>query len=238
MKKPRYISRAFPLFSWTQVIRTLQFMDNNPLSRRFPGAAVVETYRLTEWAHFMDMSCQLPSGILSPHKQSATSDAPPELTPPSAVACTIDLTHQQIAQLKIFYSGMEKSSFSDALEMRSTAQRLKHNSYFTKTDRKVTVTSADMDDDNSYVRNSYVFMCWRKHQNWTGTFPISFLNKSTMFAYVSWFDGPYLEKSSNLYFVFCTSPMLSVVSFSSLSSPYVTAFDDQEPSKLWIPADQ
>ena len=60
------------------------------------------------------------------------------------------------------------------------------------------------------------------------------LSQKTTFAFVSWFDGPITDRDSQLSFVLTTDQYQSVIPIASLSRPLVTAFDEDEPGKLWI----
>ena len=59
-------------------------------------------------------------------------------------------------------------------------------------------------------------------------------SRTLTFAYVSWFDTPVTDGDTNLRFVDTTVQSQAVIPITSLSKPLVTAFDEEEPGKLWI----
>lgn len=61
------------------------------LSRRFSESVVIETYRLSEWANFMEISGQLPEGTALTHLKSLIEFKEPTLEQSKD---TFQLTHE------------------------------------------------------------------------------------------------------------------------------------------------
>jgi hypothetical protein len=62
----------------------------------------------------------------------------------------------------------------------------------------------------------------------------TFNSCTTTFVYISWFQDLFCDGDSNLSYVYTGTHTLSIVPVSTLSHPLVTAFDEEEPEKLWI----
>jgi len=95
----------------------------------------------------------------------------------------------------------------------------------------------EKDIENSYTCNSYVSTLEDEELKFGRLlllFEHTLKNQPSTFAFVVWFDGPYLDKGVLLHYVFCTSKCESIINVSKLSTPYVTAFDEQDSNKLWI----
>ena len=122
-------------------------------------------------------------------------------------------------------------------DIPKTAKRLKYANHLTESGRNIRVTSSDMDSYNSYTSNSHVSSSIEQKLCVgcvISIFEHTYLSSTRIFAYVSWFGEPFFDTQSNLHYVFCNKQTQSIVLFPSLSSPYATAHDDQEPEKLWI----
>lgn len=74
---PMFLERFGPVYMfWMYPYeRFNSWIIRRVLNRRFPESTVIETYRLTEWAHFMELSGELPEGILQ--LSCSDSDFPP-----------------------------------------------------------------------------------------------------------------------------------------------------------------
>ena len=227
---PHFIDRFGPVYNfWMYPYeRFNSWVARRVLNRRFPESTVVETYRLSEWANCMQLSEQLPYGATDQPTQAVQD-------PIKYSSEQFNLTQDQLTQIQIIYA--ECNTSRDSLDLPISAYRLKSKQYLTETGRKVTISSADTDTEASYVSNSYVSSDI-EGEILVGRILTLFVHTHnslpTEFAYVSWFDGPYLDNSCNLHYVYCTSCKETVVLLSSLSLPYVTAFDEQEPEKLWL----
>ena len=68
-------------------------------SRRYPEATVVETYRLSEWAYFMELSGQLPDGMLDDVNINQEDTVYSNIKAAERVK-EITLTDEQINQLR------------------------------------------------------------------------------------------------------------------------------------------
>lgn len=103
--------------------------------------------------------------------------------------------------------------------------------------RTVTVSSAESDADCSYCCSSYVALLSDTTPAPVGRIVTLFQHTfllTTTFAYVSWFDGPYQDRLSNLVYILGSAQTQSVVPVTSLSKPLVVSFDDEEADKVWI----
>ena len=227
---PYFIDRFGPVYNfWMYPYeRFNSWVTRRVLNRRFPESTVVETYRLAEWANYMELSGQLDYGATSANEEHTIANLSEQFT----------LAQDQLAEIKMAYSNMDECSYGHDPDLPVSAYKLKSKHYFTETGRKVTVNSADGDSETSYVSNSHVSSLV-EGVTLIGRILTLFVHTrnsgvSTDFAYVSWFDGPYLDKSCDLHYVYSTSCKETVVLLSSLSTPYVTALDEQEPCKLWI----
>ena len=233
---PKYISRFGPVYNfWMYPYeRFNSWVTRRVMSRRFPESTVIETYRLSEWAHFMELSGQLPDGaVLTP--LASRIDTQESMSEDEA-GLEFELDDDVLLNLKILYdSVVDETSF--VTNIQRTALRRKYVTRTTASGRLINISSTEKDMCNSYVSNSHV------SSSVTGKvmigrilsiFDHKLTSVSRTFAYMSWFEGPYLDKQCKLNYVLCNVQTQSVVLLSSLSNPYVTALDEQEPEKLWI----
>ena len=192
-------------------------------NRRYPEATVMETYRLSEWAHFMEVAGKLPDGAAS----ASVLDLSPQDV--SHSMCS-DLTDEQVDQLESIY-GDEKCNFTRAAEFRNNITYMDHHK------RVVRLTTAEADREHSHVRCSYISSSTQDGVTVgriVSLFHHVHRSRTTAFAYVSWFDGPFTDDDSQLTFVDTSVQSQSVTPVVSLSKPLLVAFDEEEAGKLWI----
>ena len=72
------------------------------LNRRFPESTVIETYRLSEWAHFMETSDQLPEGATLTRLTAALDFQEPQNRDPQS-GDKYELSKEQLAQMLLVY---------------------------------------------------------------------------------------------------------------------------------------
>ncbi len=122
-------------------------------------------------------------------------------------------------------------------EIPRDAIQVKRHTYLNPHNRTIALTCTDVEKDYLYTRSSYICMT-KDTRTFVGRilsiFHHAYQLRPTTFAYVCWFDGPHLDISSQLHYVFTHSESLSVVPLQSISSPLVTAQDDEDPATLWI----
>ena len=202
-------------------------------SRRYPEATVVETYRLCEWAHFMETSGQLPDGAATGLFASTLLGNAHDANPECIQSLKIVLSDEQVCELKAIYD--LNSSHHD--DVSPSAMRRKLFTYNDHHNRTIKYTGAETELQNSYTRSSYVFIAAQQGIQ-VGRIIFLFnhvhLSCTTTFAYVSWFDGPFTDCESDLMYVLTNTQTQAVVQVSSLSKPLITAFDEDEPGKLWV----
>ena len=198
------------------------------MNRRFPESTVVETYRLSEWANFMLVAGQLPlTSIVDEDETLETHDYTsnyPQVT----------LTTEQSRDILQHYLMESDCSVITGLDLSNKANKVLRYTYVDTHNRQITITS---DKDNSYSRSSYV--CMVDGSNYRvgriyGIFHHQFQSTQTTFVNVYWFDGPYLDKDSQLHYVITESDSFTIVPFKYVSPPLVVAQDDENPKRLWI----
>ena len=98
-------------------------------------------------------------------------------------------------------------------------------------------TTAEMEREHSYTRCSYISTSDERGVRVgriMSMFDHTHSSRTLTFAYVSWFDTPVTDGDTRLRFVDTTVQSQGVIPITSLSKPLVTAFDKEEPGKLWI----
>lgn len=215
---PVYWMYPFERFnSW--VIRRVQ-------NRRYPESTVRETYRLFEWAHFL---------------QRSSGEVPDEsVTLTIANSDEEDLNLQHINRNHSLLGPVEFSNletmFSPEIRHNLTREVVKMDWYmFTnKHGRVVTLTSRNADSRLSC--SSYVYLKSIDESVVFGTISFFFQHPISIetYAYVNWFDKASREHESQLLFVHLDSSSNPVVSANELHGPIVTAVDLDEPNKLWV----
>jgi len=204
-------------------------------SRRYPEATVVETHLLSEWAHFLEISGQLPDGAtMSAHlfdDQNINQDDSTLYSKPSSERSEeVTLTDEQINQLEGIY-GDKSSSISPCVVMMKQVTYMDHHRC------TIRLTTADIEGEQSHTRCSYISTSHRdsvRVGRIMSIFDHTHCSHTLTFAYVSWFDTPITDPDTKLMFVDTTVQSQSVVPITSLSKSLVTAFDEEEPGKLWI----
>jgi len=135
---PYFIKRFGPVYSfWMYPFeRFNSWICRRIMSRRYPEACVVDTYRLSEWAHFMELSKQLPSDAdakITP-ASSLLNTAPMECASPAEGE--IVLTKEQLFMIADYYSKHHQVIFTFA-DLPDTALKLKHHIVRSPTGRLV-----------------------------------------------------------------------------------------------------
>ena len=238
---PMFVRHFGPVYSfWMYPYeRFNSWVSRRVTSRRYPEAVVVETYRLSEWAHFMEIAGQLPDGATTGVYAATLLGDHDEVSPQChSQSQEIELSDQQFDQLKATYVANSAHQTEGGLEdVSRSATRKKHFTYTDHHYRNIKFAAAEVELEHSSTRSSYVFIsgtegirvgriiCLFEHVHFS---------HATTFAYISWFDGPFTECDSNLLYVLTDTQIQSVISVASLSKPLITAFDEEEPGKLWI----
>ena len=115
---PTYLRRFGPVYSfWMYPFeRYNSWIIRRVLNRRYPEATAVETYRLYEWAHSLEIAGQLPNkALLDP-------TSPEELENTSDSMSAIVLTASQVDKLKQYYQ-KTLSSFRELCERYEEERR-------------------------------------------------------------------------------------------------------------------
>ncbi len=102
---PAYLQRFGPVYGYWMypMERFNSWITRRVMNRRFPEATVIETYRLSELANFMDMSGQLPTGSLTiPSDTDEESLAEEQGSPPLQGQGTV-LSVSQLQHLDEYY---------------------------------------------------------------------------------------------------------------------------------------
>lgn len=111
---PMFLKQFGPVYTfWMYPYeRFNSWITRRVLNRRYPEATVVETYRLTEWANYMEISHQLPEGATSTHleidedkHQQLTEETSenPLLSEKDSSHERLTLTEEQMEQLHSHY---------------------------------------------------------------------------------------------------------------------------------------
>lgn len=285
---PMYIKHFGPVYSfWMYPYeRFNSWISRRVLNRRYPESTVIETYRLSEWANFMEVSEQLAEGATS--MLHTTSDNLSEQESESLLHVkehgatknedNYCLTNEQLRELQSYYltSISEYEQFVQQYERErecakvshclrtfpcfskwqpeySTcltrsqsdmrigpspiATRIKHFIYQDSNGREVKLSTLESEREYMYRRCPYI----SAHVDNVLTFGRiltifhhSFLSTSTTFVYVSWFEGPMIDRETNLKYVLMNTQTQSIIPVNLLSKPLVVAFDEEELDKLWI----
>ena len=196
------------------------------INRRYLEAIVVETYRLSEWAHFMEISEQLSNGATS-----ALLEQDDSIQVLQHGCCkAMQLTSEQVSELEEFYTQFHQEQTDMCVS--SCAGLRKQYSYYDRHRRTVKLTETELEQSHS---RSYVSIAGTDGRQ-VGCI-ISILDHdhashTTTFAEVSWFDGPITDHDSKLCYVRSQLQSQSIVPISCLSRTLRTAFDEHEPGKL------
>ena len=109
-------------------------------SRRHPESTVVETYRLCEWAHFMEIAGHLPIGATS--TCSVVEDN--VLLHPQSDSSVLELTDEVVCQLQTYYAENKGDETKVLAEIAQYAVRKKHLTYFDHHNRKVKLSATEL----------------------------------------------------------------------------------------------
>ena len=229
------------------------------LNRRYPESTVVETYRLTEWAHFLELSEELPAGTLT--RDSDDSEVLHVLQLTLSEDIMEHLRNHYLTEHPQYKDLMDE--YTKEKERAKTKHRLKqfpamaewtpsHRPNLSEDQRRMcygppcdafklkhfaykdlhnrSITVSSVESDRDH---SYCCSSYVTNPPSIGRvvtlFEHTFL-ATTTFAYVSWFDGPYTDPETN----FANAQTQSVLPVKLLSKPLVMAYDDEEIDKLWI----
>ena len=277
---PSFIKRFGPVYTfWMYPYeRFNSWLARRILNRRYPEATVVETYRLSEWAFFMELSGHFSEGTLSCTGILSTND---ELlsSSPDCVQPTVSLRNLEVMEhLHLYYCTElpqykeiaeqyekerdrarvahelnqfpEKSEWVPRYSLHLSSQQremcngpssdgvlLKRFVYKDAHGRAVVLRSTEYEHEHSYCRSSFVLFPTDAPSSVgriVSLFEHTFISTTTTFAFVSWFDGPYVDTDSKLNFVLTSAQTQSVVPVVALSKPLVVAYGDEELDKLWI----
>ena len=83
------------------------WISRRALNRRYPESTVIETYRLHEWTHFLQITHQLPQGCLTDMNDE---NEPVEKPGSSRVECYLDSTQHK--ELTAYYASQNSSYLS------------------------------------------------------------------------------------------------------------------------------
>ena len=229
---PFYLNRFGPVHTYwmfpferfnSWVIRRVQ-------NRRYPESTVVETYRLFEWANFLQMSGELPSeSVVLPGQGDDDEVCNVHITEGTRYS----LSSVEFANLEVLYS----SDIRARLERAVT--KFDRYTYKDAHNRMRALTSSS--GDSRLTLSSYVYT--RLHDNSQVFGRINFFFQHSLsvetYAYVKWFDKPSKELESELLFIHLdsASSLNPVVLVSTVLGPVVTAVDIDRPNILWILSD-
>ena len=189
------------------------------MNRRYPEATVVETYRLSEWAHFMQLSGELPDGATAPGCDKDYRLCEAIHNTPCTEGCEefvfTDGENEERDQLQ-----RNAVSRNYVIHLDSHHRIIRLTSAETETGQRRT-SPAQTEQISEWAASCQLFD--RTHASGT----------TCVFAFVSWFDGPFADPDSKLWFVDTTKQSQSFIHVTLLSKPLVTAFDEEEPGKLW-----
>ena len=203
--------------SW--VIRRVQ-------NRRYPESTVIETYRLFEWAHFLQRAGKLPKNAIT---LPTSIDSEYENIKTDAMAM---LNPVEFANLESLYIDPDLRS-----QLKREVIKMKTYTYTDIHDRSLMLTS--IASDSRFTVSSYVYtLLHDKSIKVYGRIQFFFKHSLSLdvYAYVHWFSKPKTDPETELLFVYVNSfssfnPIMLV---SNLSRPLVTAIDIDTPNKLWI----
>ena len=193
-------------------------------NRRYPEATVVETYRIFEWASFLQRSCELPSDAITTPETDCESAGDRMISSPSLLSTV------EFANLQSLYTTNSLRS-----ELKREVKKMSNYTYTDAHSRTVTLTSAS--SDTRYTVSSYVFI---KLEQTRIVGRISFFFQHSLsddvYAYVHWFSNPKKEPESELFYIYLHSfsSVNPVTLVSTLSHPIVTATDIDDSNRLWI----
>lgn len=103
---PMYIKRFGPVYSFWMYHyeRFNSWISRRVLNKRYPESTVVETYRLSEWANFMEVSGQLAEGATIYYdEQKNESLLHTKEDDTLYKCCDYDLVDEQLDQLRAYY---------------------------------------------------------------------------------------------------------------------------------------
>ena len=150
---PAFISRfgQFHSFSMYPFERFNSWITKRVLNRRYPESAVVETYRLFEWAHFMELTKQLPDDACITPSGSFLNAS---IFEDSSVGVEdYQLSQEEPLSVARYYSDVGAVIYSFA-DISAKATRLKWHIRRLTSERRVKLNSIDSDSDNSYTCNT------------------------------------------------------------------------------------
>ena len=230
---PMFVRRFGPVYGfWMYPFeRFNSWIARRVTNRRYPEATVVETYRLSEWAHFMEISEQLPNGATSALLEEQGNSI--EVLQ-SGCCKAMQLTNEQVSELEGFYTQFDQEQTDTCIS--SCAGLRSQYTYHDHHRRTVKLTTTETELEQSHSR-SYVSIAGTDGTQVgciISIFNHDHASHTTTFAEVSWFDGPITDRESKLCYVLTTAQSQSVVPIISLSRPLITAFDEHEPGKLWV----
>ena len=216
---PIFLRRFGPVYSfWMYAFeRFNSWIGRRILNRRYPEATVIETYRLSEWANFMELCGHLSEGTIADiQPESNNYDYCPTFLP----IIIMSLTEELMDDLRHYYS----TTIPEYSELRVQYEREKKQA-------KVAHRLKQFPEMTEWVPRHSCLLSSQQREMCTGPstnalFEHTFLSTTTTFAYISWLDGPYLDTDSNLHFTLVSPQGQSLLPVSKLSKPLVTAEDE------------
>ena len=200
--------------SW--VIRRVQ-------NRRYPESTVIETYRIFEWACYLQRAGELPCNAIT---LPEAIDSEHENYTANAV-----LSPVEFANLEFLYCDPNLRS-----QLKMEVRKMKTYTYTDTHNRSVMLTSAT--SDTRFTVSSYVYTQLHDEGKIFGRIQFFFIHSLSpdVYAYVHWFSKPRIEPETELVFVYVNSfsSLNPIVPVSTLSRPLVTATDLDTHNKLCI----
>ena len=235
---PLFLSRFGPLHAYWMFPfkRFNSWVIRRVHNRRYPESTVVETYKLFEWAHFLQKSSGLPDeSVVLPtvYDDDDDVDADKDFHLLCRKGRHTSLGPSEFANLQ--------AQYSPELHCKLSPEVTKYDWHNSTGDfyRRRRFTS--IAGDSRLSVSSYIY--WRLADSSVVYGRIHFFFKHSlsndMYAYVKWFNKPARELESGLLFVYLdsVSSCNPVICVCDLSGPVVTAVDLDTPNKLWILSD-
>ena len=218
---PLYMQQYGPVFEyWMYPFeRFNSWLGNRVMSKRYPESTVVETYRVYEWAAFLQMSGQLPAGSVSSISSTQLEEFEPQVV--RSENCVLDdsLSEAEKYLCHVCPEGIQTVKF--------------HYLQYSKGLGQTKITT-----------NAIVSL--RKVQNMYPVFgrvKLLFIHAfgeldSGVLVYVKWYHTGHQDEETNMFVVStsktCDSVGGPVVSANDTIGPYVTAQDEFDENDLWI----
>ena len=159
---PMFLRRFGPVYGFWMFPyeRFNSWFTRRVTNRRYPEATVVETYRLSEWAHFMELSGQFPDGATTTNAGSLDIVQKNSLDSIPSDEC-YELTDEQVEELEKIYRANNQNGNDQQCEafhdhVSHDAVTRKQLTYMDLHRRTVRLNTAEVEKEQSYTRCSYV----------------------------------------------------------------------------------